>query len=290
MFGKSAYIQNQTFDETANRFIEEHLQDSKRKSIFIKPQRARELSSANSLVIICDVNSSEMIENPQALEDVLAENAFIIDHHRIPNIKNLRNFANIHIEPTVSSTSEVVVEMLALKRVKGLRPIAYQLLLNGIYVDTNRFQVNTSPRTFQALSYLRRNGARLEDAVEFFKIDASTSEVVDKLLANLEEVKPGFFLAFSEIECQPDVISIAADKVLEIKGRVASFVIGRIANTNTLKLSARGIKVNVQLICEAVGGGGHFSKAAATFSRKDLTSFLDDLKLAIVSTRFNKDN
>lgn len=285
VFGKKAYIQNQTFDSTAQSFIDQNPREFKRSRIFIKPKRAQELTWSNSLVIVCDINDVQRLENPAALENVLAENVFIIDHHRIPNINHLKNFDNIYVESTTSSTSEIIVEMLALKSVKNIPTIAYQLLLNGIYVDTNRFQSASSFRTFTAVAYLRKRGALLENTIEFLKLNEQTEAVIAKLLENLIEVKPGYFLAFSNTEASIDTISMAADRILEIKGRLASFVIGKLPKSDIYKLSARGLKVNVQLICEVVGGGGHFGRAAATVPKKDIKDFVENLKHAIVSTK-----
>ncbi|MCU9939498.1 DHHA1 domain-containing protein [Mycoplasmopsis felis] len=103
---------------------------------------------------------------------------------------------------------------------------------------------------------------------------------VSKLLENLAEVKTGYYLAYSDQEYSNDVISIASNEVLRVKGRIASFVVGKLEKSNLYKLSARGLDANVQIICEAVGGGGHFS-AAARETNEDLDTFIDNIKHAI---------
>ncbi|MGV2392444.1 UNVERIFIED_CONTAM: DHHA1 domain-containing protein [Campylobacter lari] len=116
------------------------------------------------------------------------------------------------------------------------------------------------------------------------KIDEDTQLKVNELLANLQEVREGYFFAYKDIPLSNDVISVAAEQILRISNRKAAFVVARLENTNTYKLSARSINVNVQLIAGEVGGGGHYGTAAAT-SNEDFDVFIDNIKQAIVSAK-----
>nr|WP_308436042.1 DHHA1 domain-containing protein [Mycoplasmopsis bovis] len=116
------------------------------------------------------------------------------------------------------------------------------------------------------------------------KIDEDTWNDVNDLLSNIQEVKPGYFLAYKDIPLTNDVISIASEEILKISGRKASFVIAKLKGTKFYKMSARGLDVNVQLIAEAVGGGGHFGTAAPYLS-EEFSTFIDNVKQAIVSEK-----
>jgi c-di-AMP phosphodiesterase-like protein len=103
-------------------------------------------------------------------------------------------------------------------------------------------------------------------------------------MALAKEIKPGFFLSVYEKEVPEDIISIAADEMLRIEGRKATFVIAQLPGKKELKMSSRGIDTNVQIIAEAVGGGGHFSSSAAT-SKEPIKVFSDNLIHSIVSEK-----
>ncbi|WAM10142.1 DHHA1 domain-containing protein [Mycoplasmopsis cynos] len=144
------------------------------------------------------------------------------------------------------------------------------------------FEISYSKNFRCCFIRLETRGGNSLKSGELLKFDEETNEKINKILENTLEVKKGFFLAYSDIEATNDEISIAANEILKIKGRVASFVVARLENTYTYKLSARGIETNVQIICEAVGGGGHFSIAAA-YSDEKLEIFVDNIKRAITT-------
>nr|WP_237076632.1 DHHA1 domain-containing protein [Mycoplasma phocoeninasale] len=108
--------------------------------------------------------------------------------------------------------------------------------------------------------------------------------VVQELLENLQEVKSGYYLAYKNIEASTDMISIATDEILRVNGRKAAFVVAKLPGVKKYKMSARGNGVNVQLIAELVGGGGHFGTAAAE-SSESMELFIDNIKQAIVSVK-----
>ncbi|SGA02141.1 putative bifunctional signaling protein/50S ribosomal protein L9 [Mycoplasmopsis arginini] len=132
-------------------------------------------------------------------------------------------------------------------------------------------------------------GAKISVSVNTLKLDEEVFEQVFELLENLKEVKPGYFLAYKNISVSPNIISIAADEILRVNGRKAAFVVGKLAGTKKCKMSARGIDTNVQLIAEAVNGGGHFGTAAAE-SDENIELFVDNLIQAIVSVKNESNN
>ena len=132
-------------------------------------------------------------------------------------------------------------------------------------------------------------GASAEKSIISLKITEEIFNKVKKLNENLQEVKPGYFLSYADIDTTNDIIAIASDEILRVEGRKAAFVVGKLQGTNKYKLSARGVDTNVQIIAEAVNGGGHFGAAAAD-SDEPLEVFIDNIKQAIVSVQNESNN
>lgn len=252
--------------------------------MFVKSNYALKHTTHKTLVVFVDIADPNRTDNPNAIDDVHRENIFVFDHHRLARSIEFAPKTNCYVETSSSSASEIVTEIISFLEYKVLiSKTCAQLLLNGIYLDTIQFSKSVTPRTYEAASWLEAKGASSLKSGELLKIDEDTEEKIKKILANTLEIKEGYYLAYSDIEATNDVISIAANEILKIKGRIASFVVAKLEGTNTYKLSARGIETNVQIICEAVGGGGHFSTAAAT-SEEDLEIFVDNIKFAITTS------
>ncbi|WP_027120885.1 GGDEF domain-containing protein [Mycoplasmopsis lipofaciens] len=282
-YKKEAYICSSTQDATTKKSIKKYFEDI--EDIFIKPQQANKLSDESTLVFFVDNSSPERTDNPNAISKIKSNNIFILDHHRLGSSVDFANKENRIIDPSASSASEIVTQILMFskKTIKIDRKTA-QMLLNGIYLDTLQFQKHVTSKTFEVSSWLESKGANSAISNESLKIDDNTYQKVLQVLENIQEVKPGFFLAYKDIPLSNDVISIAAEEILRISGRKASFVVARSENSKTFKLSARGLNTNVQIIAESVGGGGHFGTAAAT-SNESLDIFIDNIKQAIVSVK-----
>jgi c-di-AMP phosphodiesterase-like protein len=128
-----------------------------------------------------------------------------------------------------------------------------------------------------------------QETVNILKPDENESKIILKIKNNVEEIKPGFVLSVYDGELDAHVIASAANELLRTAGRKAAFVIAKTPGKNQCSLSARSINVNVQIITELVGGGGHFSAAAAT-TNETLEVFKDNLVQAIVSVKTNENN
>lgn len=282
-YGKNAYICSITQDETTKKVLAQYWDVIKNR--FIRPQQANKLSNESTIVFFVDNSHPSRTDNPDAIKKVKSENIFILDHHRVKLSIDFAPKQNRIVTTSASSASELVTELLIFaKQNINIELITAQLLLNGICLDTLQFQKQVTSKTFEAASWLEQKGANSSTAANALKIDSQTQQVVNKLLKNLQEIKPGFFLAYSDISVSDDLISIAAEEVLRIDGRRASFVVARQDKSQKLKLSARGIETNVQIICENVGGGGGFSAAAAV-SNEDLETFISNIKQAIVGAK-----
>ncbi|WP_143823622.1 DHH family phosphoesterase [Mycoplasmopsis agassizii] len=289
-FGKEAYIQNVTFDNTTKKAIAKYL--GKPENLFIKPSTASQMSDENTLVIIVDTAEAKRIENENAFNKVKPENIFVLDHHRVSENVQFCPLQNQYIETTASSASEITTEVISfIKHELKHDAVVSQMLLNGIYMDTNQFQKSTSGPTFNAAALLEFRGASAIEAVELLKVSEENNKIIKKLVDDIKEIKTGFFISYTSNEVPEDIVSIAADEMLRISGRKAVFVIAKIPHSNPAlyKMSARGIKTNVQIIAEAVGGGGHYAAAAAV-SNEEIEKFVDNIVQAIVSVKYNESN
>ncbi|QJG66481.1 hypothetical protein HGG64_02065 [Mycoplasma phocoeninasale] len=282
-FNKKAYIQNQTFDDTTTRIFERL--DKEEQNDFISPKDATALNDDKTLVVLCDTSDETRIENINAFNGVKRENILVIDHHRIGKNQNFAIHENFYVDSSASSASEIVTEMIAISNNHDkINTKVAQHLLDGIYLDTNTFQKQTTAKTFIAASLLQEWGAKIIHSVNTLKMNEKMFNVVQELLENLQEVKSGYYLAYKNIEASTDMISIATDEILRVNGRKAAFVVAKLPGVKKYKMSARGNGVNVQLIAELVGGGGHFGTAAAE-SSESMELFIDNIKQAIVSVK-----
>ncbi|RIV16895.1 DHH family phosphoesterase [Mycoplasmopsis gallopavonis] len=292
-YGKEANIVANTFDSTATTALKEL--NNKHKdilsNIFIRSDiQANKLTNNSTLVVLVDTSDPTRTDNKDAITNANRDNIFVFDHHRSSKPIDFCPKRNIYINTGASSACEIVTEVINfLDHKVNLSQMTAQVLLSGIYLDTIQFTKSITPRTFQAAAWLESKGASGSISSEMLKVDEDTDKQIKEILDNAIEIKKGYFLAYTDKECSNDVISIAANELLQIRGRVASFVVAKLKNSKVYKLSARGIGTNVQIICEAVGGGGHFSTAAAT-SEEDLETFVDNIKHAITTAGRNIKN
>lgn len=291
-FGKNCVIQNATFDSTAQKALKRYLKNQ--ETIFVSKSKIKSLNKEETIVIIVDCSEETRVENPHVFNNVKSENLFIFDHHRVSKLDDVVHSLNTYIESTASSASEIITELIQFNEFqKNISKLGAQMLLNGIFLDTNQFRKSTSSRTFAAVSLLEDWGANIDETLELMKIPFDISQKISQIVSKSKEIKPGYWLSYTDEIIPIDVISIAADEILKIEGRKASFVVGQLPKASpsdnpVYKLSARSIGVNVQLIAEAVGGGGHFNAAAAMSDsnvNETLDTFVDNIIQAIVSSK-----
>lgn len=290
--GKNTFIQNVTFDTTGQKAIKKYLKNY--EYIFVSKSKIKSFDKDSTVVIIVDCSESLRVENPNIFNEVKGENLFIFDHHRVSKLDDIVQNLNTYIESTASSASEIITELIQFNEYqKHITKLGAQMLLNGIFLDTNQFRKSTSSRTFAAASLLEDWGASIEETLILMKIPTETNEKIMRIVSQSKEIKPGYWLSYTNEVIPIDVVSIAADEILKIEGRKASFVVAQLPKTSSsssavYKLSARSIGVNVQLIAEAVGGGGHFNAAAATSdssANESLEAFVDNIIQAIISSK-----
>ena len=230
---------------------------------FITTQRAEKLITKETLIIVLDTHRPSYLERPELLET--ADRIVVIDHHRKAE-DSIENTALSYIESYASSTAELVTEILQYAGGrKTLIKLEAEALLAGMYIDTNRFAVKTGVRNFEAAAWLRRSGADTTEVKRFFQTDLDDFRVRAKCIAAAEFYDNGVAMSVCEGENQEAQVinSQVADELLNIKGIKASFVAGR-NDKGVTCVSARSLgEVNVQLIMEKLGGGGHLTTAGA---------------------------
>jgi c-di-AMP phosphodiesterase-like protein len=236
---------------------------------FIRAEDALTQMTKETLLIILDTHTPDMVEVPGLIEK--AEKMILIDHHR--KRENVIEGATLtYMEPNASSTSELVTEILQFdEAIRKLNRFEAELLLGGIFVDTNNFSVKTGTRTFEAAAWLRMNGAETTTVRQFLRNDMEDFKQRASITANAEFTDNG--IAFSRNEGVHDnaqiIIAQAADELLDIKGIRAVFVVGE--TSKYVAISARSLgDINVQVIMEKFGGGGHLTMAAAQI--QDMTA------------------
>lgn len=252
------------------------------KNMFITPQSALEEFNEKSLLIIVDTHSPTFVECPELLD--ICGKCIIIDHHRkmVNHITN--TFIFMH-ESFASSASEMVAELVQYIGENSLNQIEAEAVLAGIMLDTKNFVLRTGVRTFEAAAYLRKRGADTVEVKRLFSNSIDTYKVKYQLISDAEiynfcalAVADGSFQDVRVASAQ------AADELLGIGGVKASFVL--FTTDDIVNISARSLgDVNVQLVMEALGGGGHQTMAGAQLKlplpevREKLIAIISNLKI-----------
>ena len=275
------YIVVDKNDKNTLPFIEKFKKLPEYAGVFVDENEAQDLIESDTLLIVVDVNNIEhMLSDGIALS---VNNALIIDHHRKTDSRVKRDWLVEYIEPSASSASELVAEIL--EQSIGESQLVKEeadALLGGIILDTKQFTKSTGARTFNAAIYLRNAGGNIYESSKVLRSDFGEFQKQSKILSDLVIYKGRFVIAKDEAEGEPiDRIAAAkaAESLLTIKGVDAAFALIRIGGET--HISARSnASVNVQLILEKIGGGGHLDSAGAKSSDSMLTS-LEKLKGAI---------
>ncbi|MBQ9032460.1 MAG: DHH family phosphoesterase [Parasporobacterium sp.] len=260
--GKNAFIIVNKGTNTIQPVIEQFLADEEyAMGVFISPEQAEEFVNQNTALVIVDVNRPEIFECPDLVQET--PTVVLIDHH-LQSGDKIDNLVLSYVEPTASSASEMVTELLQyITDSIGLRKLEAEALYGGIIIDTDSFTRNTGVRTFEAAAYLRKIGIDIQAVHNTFRDTLDTIRVKAAALETAEEIIPGFVAAVSPSGgvFNPTVVAAqVANDLLDIKGVKASFVMTTISGRTYI--SARSIgDTNVQLVMERMGGGGHLNVA-----------------------------
>ena len=260
--GKDAYIiydKNVTQIESFLKSIEK---DSEYEDIMINKEVAIENINQDTLLVIVDTNKINYVEAPELLDKT--EKIVVIDHHR-RSTDYIEKATLIFQEVYASSTAELVTELLQYVDVKvDLREREAESLYAGIMMDTKNFTFKTGVRTFEAAAYLRRCGVDIIRVKKWFQSDLKSFNKIADVVKKAEIVNDTIAISIYDKKAK-DVSLIcakAADELLTISDITASFVIGNLGDK--VCISGRSIgDINVQIILEKLGGGGHITLAGA---------------------------
>lgn len=248
------------------------------EDLFIKSEEASEIMTDNTMLIVVDTNRPELTECPELLKR--AKTIVVFDHHR-QNSQAIENTVLSYIESYASSSCEMVAEMLQYfsDDIK-ITSIEANSMYAGIMIDTNNFMNRTGVRTFEAAAFLRRCGADITYVRKVFRDDFDMYREKSQIVSSAQTYLGEFAIAQFENEHvdSPTIIGAqAANELLNIKGIKASFVFTSYGGK--IYVSARAIdEVNVQIIMEKLGGGGHMNTAGAQFAHTDMQLAIQELK------------
>ena len=281
-FGKEAHI---VFGEISssvrpfmNRFIdkEEYPDD-----MFIKKEEAENYLTASTVVIVVDVNRPQRTECPQLLDK--CKTIIVFDHHRRSS-DTITGAVLSYVDPYASSACEMVTEMIQYVD-DGIKLKAFEAdaLYAGISIDTDGFNSKSGPRTFEAAAFLRRHGADVTRVRKMLRNDMNEYKAIASAVSKSEVYKSAFAITVFDgegLESPTIGGAKAANQLLDISGIKASFVITQYEDK--LYISARSIdEVNVQLVMEKPGGGGHMSIAGAQLTDCTIQQAVNTIKLTL---------
>ena len=249
---------------------------------FISSDEALSMMTHKSLLVIVDTHKPTMVIDSRLFNRT--EKVVVIDHHRRGE-EFIDSPTLVYMEPYASSTAELVTELLEYQPKNAkITSLEATSLLSGIIVDTKSFTLRTGARTFEAASYLRTHGADTILIQRLLKEDIDTYIERSKLVQTVKFIKPGVAIAHGEDNRIYDSVLIAqtADILLTMKDVSASFVIAH-RQDGLIGISARSLgEINVQLIMEKLGGGGHLTNAATQIEANSIDEVKGYLTNAII--------
>lgn len=260
--GKNAYVVNNSYGIGLENFMEKAKEDDEYKNVIINKNEALAKISPETLLIVVDTSKKNYVEVPELLEET--EKIVVIDHHR-RSTEYIEDATLMFHEVYASSAAELVTEILEYSQEKvELTELEAEALYAGIMMDTKNFTFKTGVRTFEAAAYLRRYGIDTIKVKKWFQSDLTTYNKISKIVEKAEVLEHSIAISiYDEQDKDANIICAkAADELLTISNIVASFVIGMMGDK--VCISGRSIgDINVQLILEKLGGGGHITLAGA---------------------------
>lgn len=249
--------------------------------MIVSSQQALEQIGNNAVLVIVDVNKPSITECPELITK--CKSIVVLDHHR-QSAEQIENATLSYVEPYASSACEMVSEILQYTTdVVRIKNDEADCMYSGIMIDTNNFTQKTGVRTFEAAAFLKRNGADVTRVRKLFREDVNEYKARADAVSQAEIYKDYYAVAICNAEncASPTVVGAqAANELLNIKGVRASFVFTDYQNTAFI--SARSIdEVNVQVIMEKLGGGGHMSVAGCQMEGVALEDAITQLKVTL---------
>lgn len=245
--------------------------------LFVTNEQAMHLIDDSTMLVVVDVNRPCLTECEDLLKYV--KTIVVLDHHRQTN-DSIQNAVLSYVEPYASSACEMVTEILQYSVDKpALKAIEADALYSGILVDTDNFVSKTGVRTFEAAAFLRRSGADMSRVRKMFREEISIYQKKAEGVRRAEKFLEDFAISICDGEGveSPTILGAQiANDLLDIKGIRASFVLTDLKDK--IYISARSIDMNVQVIMERLGGGGHMNMAATQIPGVTMDEAMDKLK------------
>ena len=260
-----------------------HLETNGMANLIIEPSEVESFLNEGTLLVIVDTHRKSFLEYPELFD--LVQKVIVIDHHR-KTVDHISKAVIFYHEPYASSASEMVTELIQYVPFDVKVPqVCAEALMSGITLDTKNFVMKTGVRTFEAAAYLRSLGADTVAVKQLFANSMQTQKAKSEVVKSAAVYNE---CAIGVVDFQTDDIRIvasqAADELLNIDGVRASFVLFK--TENVINISARSYgEINVQIIMEKLGGGGHHTMAAA-----QLTDETFDNALALLKNAINNEN
>ena len=251
------------------------------EDMFISSSEAKDLMNNNSMVIVVDTNRPQMTECPELLQ--MTKTIVVLDHHR-QSSDNIDNAMLSYIEPYASSACEMVSEILQyIDEDVKIPPLEASSMYAGMMIDTNNFTNRTGVRTFEAAAFLRRCGADIPYVRKIFRDDMDSYRAKASIISNAEVYRQQFAIARGQnlrVDSPTIIGAQAANELLDIEGIRASFVLT--VYQGRIYVSARSIdEVNVQIIMERLGGGGHMNASGTQFDHTNMEEAVNCVKAQI---------
>lgn len=281
---KRAYIVINDITTSVRPFIDKFIGNSDyEKDMIINGDAALDLVDNNTAVVIVDVNKTSITECVELLDKCRTK--VVLDHHRAGN-DTIQGAVLSYVEPFASSSCEMVAEILQyIKEGVRLRPIEADALYAGMIIDTDNFVNKAGVRTFEAAAFLRRSGADITRVRKLLRNDMRDYKAKADAISHAQIFKECFVISSIKadaIESPTIVAAQAANELLNINGIKASFVMT--SYNDKIYISARSIdEINVQLIMEKLGGGGHMNIAGAQLVNTSTEEAVKLLKMTITS-------
>jgi c-di-AMP phosphodiesterase-like protein len=283
LHNKTGYIVLDEVNPSIDRLMKEVYANEEIADAFITPEQAIRLVSGRTLLVIVDTHRPSLVIEPRLLDET--SRIVVIDHHRRSE-EFVEDPVLLYLEPYASSTSELVTELLQYQGERiSIDSMIATALLAGIVVDTKSFAFRTGSRTFEAASFLRRNGADTATVQRLLKEDLNQFIKRAKIVMNTETYRENMAIATGDLHEDYTQVQVAqaAELLLTLSGIQASFVVAK-RSDDVVMISARSLgDINVQSIMEHLGGGGHLTGAATQLEGVSIKQAVRRLKEAIDS-------
>ena len=274
--GKDAHIASGTIGIGLENFVEYAKREPEYQEAIIGKEEAMEITNSGTLLVVVDTHKKTYSDIPELID--MAGKIVVIDHHRM-STDYIDNAVLTFQEVYASSAAELVTELIVYSENNiKLTNVEAEGLYAGIMMDTKNFTFKTGVRTFEAAAYLRRCGVDIIKVKKWFQSDLNTYNTISEIVAKSEIIGESIAISvYDKVDKDANIICAkAADELLTISNITASFVIGNYGEK--ICISGRSLgDINVQVILEKLGGGGHITLAGAQVENMDIYAVKKEL-------------